>query len=182
MKMSAMTLNPANSEDALYELEARRRIMSDWFDFWRRGIAHDWEEEAREPHWRAIPMPRPGVWPGPAKLVSDSNTHPRHFEAEITCIDVAEDSSGPGAKLKISKVHGRLAPSGLVFQKILGKGGMGIAALFKATIGGKSRDLVIKLDLHDWDEFGTGLSIEKLAHNASLPEPRLVASGPAPLT
>ncbi|KAH8893267.1 kinase-like protein [Thozetella sp. PMI_491] len=135
------------------ELQRRQRS---YFKYWRTGNSLRWNERALKPTWRRYRIPRPGKWEGieskkdlappvgpPAARLSLHEVTPARGEP-------AQDHRGV-IEPRARAVAGVLDAYEIRLNRVLGWGGLGLAALFDIREDGEDplewKKVVIKCDL-----------------------------------
>ena len=135
------------------ELGAVQRQSCDYFDFWRQGRENLHMPDYRRDEIAERQHPRKGQWRG-----FDDKDIPKRRQLKYEgypivgysgkgpdqLVDAAEDAS--------EMLTEKMEAAGFRFVRILGWGGLGVAAMFEAVDKdektGKRKKIVCKMDLH----------------------------------
>ena len=122
------------------QFRERQRELRDYFAYFRRGKEKRWDEERREPVFSRYRVPRPGRWLGIAHdrrgdlappdpdLLDQGLLRVYGHQAEV--VDEADDIDDLRIQRRAAEFAKLLKPHKIVFNKVLGWGGQGLALLF----------------------------------------------------
>ncbi len=122
------------------QFRALQREFRDYFAYYRRGKVRRWSENRREPIFSRYRVPRPGRWlgiahdrkgdlaPPDADLLDQGLLREYGHQAEV--VDEAADIDDVKIQQRAAEFAKLLKPHKIVFNKVLGWGGQGLALLF----------------------------------------------------
>ncbi|KAK4446599.1 hypothetical protein QBC34DRAFT_149582 [Podospora aff. communis PSN243] len=137
------------------DFEIRQKSDTDYFEYWRKGLAGVWDEEEREPVYMGMQFPRPGPMPPwPEGREPAPPGRPEELYKLDEDFGAGVDENKDEAEAANLELQQEIVAAGFHFVKLLGWGGCGVAALYEyeplpGTVGslGEKPKVVVKLDI-----------------------------------
>jgi hypothetical protein len=145
----------AHAGENLTEHEKFQRKLTDYFDYWRDGIANKWDG-TRAPEYLRMQFPRPGAmpdWPLDHRPGPIGNVD---LEWKDMSLASGVEETKEAAEKANMELRSRMVFAGFKFVKLLGWGGCGVAALYQydplpgtvgASVGVLKPKVVVKMDI-----------------------------------
>ncbi|KAL1840784.1 hypothetical protein VTJ49DRAFT_7739 [Mycothermus thermophilus] len=123
----------------------KQREITDYFYYWRKGRARDWNTESRADAISRVRIPKPGKWPG---FDGRGTTQRKDLHPVRQWKDIGPEETKPVAVQRASDLDRRVEAAGFKVIKLLGWGGLGLACLIEYLEHGQVKRVVAKADIY----------------------------------